>query len=67
MVTGGLPGWLGGGFVSIITHVLAALGGGFVGVIVAACCVAAGREDEAAERTLWPEDKQHSGLLEKDE
>lgn len=63
---------------NIITHVLAALGGGFVGVIVAACCVAAGREDEAvertlwpedeaAERTLWPEDKQHSGLLEEDE
>lgn len=52
---------------SILTHILAALGGGFVGVIVAACCAAAGREDEAEERTLWPEDKQHSGLLEEDE
>jgi hypothetical protein len=52
---------------SILTHILAALGGGFAGVIVAACCVAAGRADEAEERTLWPEDKQHSGLLEEDE
>lgn len=52
---------------SILTHILSALGGGFVGVIVAACCVAAGREDEAVERTLYPEGKQHSGLLEEDE
>lgn len=37
---------------SILTHILAALGGGFVGVIVAACCAAAGREDEAVERHL---------------
>lgn len=34
------------------TVLLAALGGGFVGLFVAACCVAAGREDEAMERNI---------------
>lgn len=36
----------------IITHIIAALGGGFVGVVVTACCAAAGREDKAVERHL---------------
>ncbi len=40
--------------------------GGTFGVFIAACCRVAGQEDEEAERTLWPEDKQHSGLLEDD-
>lgn len=37
---------------SILTHILAAMGGGFVGVFIAACCVAAGRADEAMERYM---------------
>lgn len=41
--------------------------GGALGLFVAACCHAAGREDEEAERTLYPEGKRHSGLLEEDE
>ncbi len=51
---------------SILTHILAAMGGGFVGVAVMALCVAASAEDQAEERMLRPEDKQHSGLLEED-
>ena len=52
------------------TIIIAAISGTIgctIGIAIAACCVAAGREDEAIERTLWPEDKQHSGLLEDDE
>lgn len=46
----------------IFTHILAALVGGFVGVIVFACCVVAGQEDER----IYADDKKHSGLLEED-
>ncbi len=52
------------------TIIIAAISGTIgcvIGLAIAACCHAAGREDEAAERTLWPEDKQRSGLLEEDE
>ena len=52
---------------STLTHILAAMGGGFVGVAVMALCFAASKEDEAEERMLHPDDKQHSGLLEEDE
>lgn len=52
---------------SILTHVLAAIGGGFVGIAVMALCFAASKADEAEERMLRPEDKQHSGLLEDEE
>ena len=43
------------------------MSGGFVGIAVMALCFAAGKADEAMERMLRPEDKQHSGLLEEDE
>lgn len=49
------------------TFIIGAVVGGVLSLFVSACCAAAGREDEAVERTLWPEDKRHSGLLEEDE
>ena len=47
----------------IIAAISGTIGCAF-GLFISACCVAAGREDEAAERTIYPEDKQRSGLLE---
>lgn len=51
----------------IIAILAAASVGCTIGFAVAAMCVAAGREDEAAERTLYQEDKRRSGLLEEGE
>lgn len=49
------------------TFIIGVVVGSAFSLFIGACCHAAGREDEAVERTLWPEDKQHSGLLEEDE
>lgn len=35
---------------SILTHILAAMGGGFAGIALMALCFAASKEDEAMER-----------------
>ena len=47
--------------------IIGAVVGSVFGLFIGACCHAAGREDEAMERTLWPDDKRHSGLLEEGE
>lgn len=46
--------------------IIGAIIGSALGLFVGACCHAAGREDDAMERTLYPEDKRYSGLLEED-